>query len=139
MNILRLLKKEDYVEFKTLINQFRESNFDERDFQTAYDIIFQNSEIWVIVDENNKLIGSGTMIIEQKFIYNLTRLAHIEDVIIDESHRKKGLGKEIIHHLINRAKIHKCYKVVLDCSNSNTGFYIKCGFENRGNQMSKLL
>ena len=37
------------------------------------------------------------------------------------------------------AKQNGCYKVILDCSESNVGFYEKCGFDNKGYQMYQLL
>ena len=40
----------------------------------------------------------------------------------------KGLGKGIINFLTDVARRSGCYKVILDCDESNTGFYRKCGY-----------
>jgi glucosamine-phosphate N-acetyltransferase len=40
----------------------------------------------------------------------------------------KGLGKGIIDFLTDVARRSGCYKVILDCDESNTGFYAKCGY-----------
>ena len=67
----------------------------------------------------------------------LTRLAaHIEDVVVDSTVRGKGLGKLIITKLVELAEAAGCYKVVLDCSEANVGFYKKCGFEQKEVQMA---
>ena len=66
-------------------------------------------------------------------------LGHIEDVCVDKEFRNRGYGKNIVNFLINRAKDKGCYKITLDCSISNKEFYKKCGLEERGLQMCKLL
>ena len=55
-------------------------------------------------------------------------MGHIEDVVVDTTYRGYGLGKKIIGVLVDHAKKMGCYKVILDCSNKNVGFYEKCGF-----------
>lgn len=42
----------------------------------------------------------------------------------------------IIEDLVVLGKEAGCYKVTLECSDDNVGFYTKCGFERKGNQMS---
>ena len=69
----------------------------------------------------------------------MCKLAHIEDVCVKKEYRSKGLGKLIIDFCINEAMNQNAYKVSLDCADSNIGFYKKCGFERRGNQMTILL
>ena len=32
--------------------------------------------------------------------------------------------------------VNKCYKVILDCDDSNVGFYEKCGYSRKGAQMA---
>lgn len=136
MNI-RKLEKNDYNSFMTLINDFRITKFNIDEFNTVLNKIQNNSEIWVI-DINNELIATGTIIYEYKFIFNLCTLAHIEDVCVKKEHRNKGLGKKLIKHMIIEAKNKNCYKVILDCSDKNCNFYESCGFEKRGIQMSLL-
>ena len=47
----------------------------------------------------------------------------------------KGVGKTIIDSLVEIAKEEGCYKVILNCSNENVPFYIKCGFKLTENEM----
>jgi glucosamine-phosphate N-acetyltransferase len=37
----------------------------------------------------------------------------------------------IIEELMKLGKAAGCYKVILDCSEKNVGFYKKCGFEQK--------
>ena len=136
--LIRKLTATDYNSFFKLINDFRETTFTKEQFINTLNKINQNSDI-IVIEYNNELIATGTIIYENKFIFNICTLGHIEDVCIKKEFRNNSLGKIIINYLITLAKEHKCYKVVLDCSDSNCGFYEKCNFERRGNQMSILI
>jgi len=85
-------------------------------------------------DEN--IIGSATILIETKIIHNFGKVAHIEDVIVDNNYRGKGLGKMLINTCINYAKDHNCYKIILNCNDKNIPFYEKCGFSKKENEMA---
>ncbi len=85
----------------------------------------------------NKIVGTGTILIEFKLIHGLGKVAHIEDIVTDGSYRGQGLGAQLINHLVKQAQAAGCYKVILDCGEHNVGFYTKCGFEQKGVQMAK--
>lgn len=139
INIRKLLPS-DYKKFLKLIQDFRETDFTHEQFLYTLEVIKPNSCIWVLEDDNTKdLLATGTLITETKFIFNICTLAHIEDVCVKYAFRGNGYGKMIIQHLIDEAKKKKCYKIVLSCADYNKEFYIKCGFEERGLNMSKLL
>lgn len=94
------------------------------------------SDIYVIRDISlNKIVASGTLLIEKKFIHNLASVGHIEDIVVDKECRGLGLGKSMINHLVKIANNSNCYKVILNCNKNNTGFYKKCGFEDREVEM----
>jgi len=135
--VVRRLLKEDYNNYSTMINEFRETTFSEEQFIDTLDYLTPHSEIWVIDYENN-IIATGTIMYEKKFIYNNSSLAHIEDICVKQDYRKFGFGKLIVKHLMNLAKERGCYKVTLDCSEENSHFYTKCGLEKRGVQMCQL-
>ena len=133
--IFRKLTVDDYDSFLALINDFRDTAFTKEEFAENLNTILQSSEIYV-VESNNKLIATGTIMYETKFIFNICRLAHIEDVCVKKEHRGQGLGKYMLSKLVSIAKEKKCYKVTLDCADTNVTFYEKCNFEKRGNQMT---
>ena len=94
-----------------------------------------NIHIFTII-VNNKIVGSGTIIIENKFTHGLKSVGHIEDVIIDKDCRGMNYGKIMINYLIEFAKLNNCYKVILNCSFELVPFYEKCGFINKNSEMS---
>lgn len=134
--VFRCLTIHDYSEFLSLIQEFRSTNFTEEEFQSTLKQIQSSSDIWVY-EENGKLLATGTIIYEHKFIFNRCIYAHIEDVCVRTSHRRQGLGKQLMLHLIKQAQ--HCYKITLDCAKENIPFYQACGLEWRGNQMCQLL
>jgi glucosamine-phosphate N-acetyltransferase len=138
MYIIRELLESDYYNYIELINDFRETLFTKDEFISKLKYINNYSYIYVI-EQDFKLIATATLIIEQKFIYNCSKLAHIEDVCVKKEYRKQGFGKILINKVIEEAKLKGCYKVTLDCSESNSLFYISTGFEVRGLQLSQLL
>jgi glucosamine-phosphate N-acetyltransferase len=85
--------------------------------------------IFVAVKEDSQVIGSITMLIEQKFIHNGGKVGHIEDVVTRKEYEGMGIGKALVLKALDFANENKCYKVILDCSKSNVEFYKKLGFK----------
>lgn len=125
---------DDYNQFFVLINQFRETSFTYEEFSN----LISNKINVYIIEENSLIIAAATIYYEYKFIFNCCYNAHIEDVIVDINHRRKGYGKILISFLLNLARNNKCLKLTLNCSDDNIKFYESCGLEKRGNQMSYL-
>lgn len=96
-------------------------------------------ETIVAVNEQGKVIGTGAVAYEQKFIRGGAMCAHIEDIVVEEHTRGMHLGKRIITELIERSKKKGCYKVILDCEDTNIPFYQKCGFQPKEKQMALYL
>jgi glucosamine-phosphate N-acetyltransferase len=95
-------------------------------------------QVYIILDlSSNKIVGSGSIFIEPKLTHGYSQVAHIEDIVTDQSVRSQGLGQMLINHLVQIACDSKCYKVILDCGEHNIGFYSKCGFKLKGVQMAK--
>ncbi len=134
--LIRKLNVSDYEKYLSLINQFRPTFFTLEDYKNTLSKIESNSVIWVI-DYNNELIGTTTIIYEYKFIHNISKSAHIEDVCIDKNHRNKGIGNLLINFVVNEANKEKCYKIILDCDANLEIFYKKSGLEKKGIQMAK--
>ncbi len=133
--IIRKLNENDYENFKVLINDFRITEFTKDEFINRLNLVNNNSEIWVI-EYNKELISCGTIIYEYKFIRNLCKLAHLEDICVLNKYRNKGIGKILIDYLINIAKNNNCYKITLYCDDTLEKFYSKSNFKKKGIQMA---
>ena len=93
-----------------------------------------NHIIHVAVDDN-KIVGSTTLFIEQKFIHDGGLVGHIEDVVVRKDYEGKGIGIKLVTSMLERAKEKNCYKTILDCKDSLKPFYEKMGFKQATNQM----
>jgi len=69
-------------------------------------------------------------------IHQLGLTGHIEDIAVAKDQQGKKLGLRIIQALDFIAKEVGCYKTILDCSETNEGFYVKCGFRRAGLEMA---
>ncbi|PIA53953.1 hypothetical protein AQUCO_00900495v1 [Aquilegia coerulea] len=119
----------------TVCNPFTDEEFDAR-FQdiSSYG---EDHVICVIEDkESKKIVATGSVFLEKKFLRNCGKVGHIEDVVVDSSARGLKLGQKVVEFLTNHAKAMGCYKVILDCSVENKGFYEKCGFKQKEIQMA---
>lgn len=138
----RLLKESDIDKgFLDLLRQLTTvGNISKDDFLKQFYEISKNTNHKIyILEQNNKIVSCATLIIEPKFIHNCSSVAHIEDVVVDKESRGQRLGKKIINFLTNEAKSFGCYKIILDCSEENVGFYEKCDYTNKGRYMAKYL
>jgi len=93
-----------------------------------------NHIIHVAVD-NNKIVGSTTLLIEQKFIHDGGLVGHIEDVVVRKDYEGKGIGIKLVTSMLERAKEKNCYKTILDCKDDVKQFYERVGFKRESNCM----
>jgi len=98
--------------------------------------IKQNSNhiIYVAID-NKKIVGSTTLLIEQKFIHDGGLVGHIEDVVVRKDYEGKGIGIKLVTSMLERAKEKNCYKTILDCKDDVKQFYERIGFKRESNCM----
>ena len=104
----------------------------------ARDILYrinqQEGHIYVVMSER-KIIGTITLLVEQKFIHEGGLVGHIEDVAVRKGYEGKGMGGSLVRRALREAKNFGCYKVILDCSDKNVPFYEKFGFSVQENEM----
>lgn len=83
-------------------------------------------------NEEPIIVGTASLLIEQKYLHGGRKVAHIEDVSVREDCHGQGIGKALIEYLIDEAKQAKCYKIILNCDLDIKEFYEKCGFHQHG-------
>ena len=104
-----------------------------------WNILSDNNAFPYVVVVGGFVMGTATLYILEKLIHTGGKVGIIEDVAMHERSRGLGIGKQLIEHLIESANKNGCYKVILSCSESNVGFYEKCGFYNHEITMRKDL
>ncbi len=94
----------------------------------------QNHRIFV-AEMDGRIVGSITLLIEQKFIHGGGRVGHIEDVVVADRMQGKGIGKSLVEFALDYARNRGCYKTILDCLDGVLGFYESLGFSRTSNGM----
>lgn len=84
---------------------------------------------------DGKIIGSTTLLIEQKFIHDGGLVGHIEDVVVSKEYEGRGIGFKIMQAALEYAKSQGCYKTILDCDDKVRQFYERLGFKRHSNGM----
>ena len=136
----RNLQKNDfnlgYLDLLSQLTEVNKNNISFEKFSNFIDKLDENHKIIIIIN-NNKIIATGTLLIENKIIHSISKVGHIEDIVVDSNSKGLGIGKQIVNYLTNLAKENNCYKVILNCNDNNIGFYQKCGYQKKETQMVK--
>lgn len=138
----RKVQKDDI--YKGHLNLYKQlttinpNNISVREYENFVNSL-NNNHIIYVVEKENCIIGTITIVIEQKLIHDLGKVAHIEDVVVDSNYRGYDIGTTLIKMAIEHAKEQQCYKIILDCNEKVQGFYEKVGFTQKGIEMAIYL
>ncbi|CAM1318951.1 GNPNAT1 (predicted) [Pycnogonum litorale] len=129
MNLLTALTEVGEVSSKQYLNQFEKM----KNSGDYYIVVLEDTQ-------TNEVIGSGTLLIELKFIHSTTKRGRIEDLVVNDQYRGRQLGKLIIETLTELSQYLGCYKVTLDCRDKLVSFYSRFGFiKENGNSNSMCI
>lgn len=84
---------------------------------------------------NDKVIGAFELLIMDNFAHKGAPSGIVEDVVVDNDYRSKGIGKKMMEYAINICWENNCYKLVLSSSKQRERahkFYEKLGFKKHG-------
>ncbi|NRA26368.1 MAG: GNAT family N-acetyltransferase [Opitutales bacterium] len=104
-------------ELKTLFKQTSWAN--ERELVSIANML-AHCDLFVTVRLDGKLIGFGRAISDYAY------RALLDDIIVDEAHRKQGIGKEIVQKLLEMTN--EVEQVFLKCREAVGPFYEALGF-----------
>lgn len=138
--VLRPLTLNDYDRgfFECLSQLTKAAKIPQLKFTDLFHSMKTSESYYTLVIEDttsNQIVGAGTLLLEQKFIRSGGLCGHIEDIVVHDSQRGKKLGLRIIDSLKGIGKQLNCYKITLNCSESNVKFYEKCGLTLKDFQM----
>lgn len=131
---------EKYNELIKLYSDFGELDKEILNFEKYNEIIEKikdniNHDIFLYFDNSYNILGSITLLIEQKIIHNGGCILHIEDFVVNKIYRGKGIGNILIKYGIDYAKKNNCYKIILDCNDKLEKYYQSYGFIKKGTYM----
>jgi len=121
---------------ESLDNLRQTSNLEQNSVRNILKKILENENHIIHVAElNGKIVGSTTLLIEQKFIHEGGFVGHIEDVVVNKEFEGRGIGMKLVLSLLDVAKEKKCYKTILNCEDKLIPFYEKIGFKQKSTEM----
>ena len=121
---------------ESLDNLRQTSNSEQNSVRNILKKILENENHIIHVAElNGKIVGSTTLLIEQKFIHEGGFVGHIEDVVVNKEFEGQGIGMKLVLSLLDVAKEKKCYKTILNCEDKLIPFYEKIGFKQKSTEM----
>ena len=93
------------------------------------------NHIVAVAVADGRIVGTATLLVEQKFIHGGGLAGHIEDVAVREGYQGNGVGPALVRFLLKRAEEAGCYKTVLACSDDTVPFYEGLGFRRSASEM----
>jgi len=88
----------------------------------------QLCHVFVAIESAGKVVGSTTLLVEQKIIHRGGLVGHIEDVVVRRGSEGEGVGRSLVKAAAEKAAELGCYKCILDCKADLVGFYEGLGF-----------
>ena len=137
LNIRKIRESDLQKGFLESLDSLRKaSGMDRRKARSILRNITSNrNHVIFVAEQDGVIVGSTTLLIEQKFIHEGGKVGHIEDVVVSKSAQGAGIGKKIVRFALRYAKSKGCYKTILDCDDKVKPFYKKMGFKAHSNGM----
>lgn len=130
---VRALRRQDVLNgsYLRVINQLSAvEDVSQDDLRRTLADIEANSrfhKVFVAVNCNDEVVGGATLLIEPKFTHQCRSVAHVEDVVVDQSVRRRGIGRLLVEHVVEQARLAGCRKILLSSALRNARFYELCG------------
>lgn len=127
--VLRLYEKNDFPGLLALLNTTYGSTIERDVLEREY--ITDDRNVLVAIDSDlGNVIGSTFVEIQQDYV-RPSRIAYITYVAVDETYRKRGIGKLLIKKVEELCGEWNCSAIELTSANFRVGaheFYKKLGF-----------
>ncbi len=135
------------LEAKDLKNGFKETLYNLCDEEIEnlnaiqhFEEIKEKEDVFVYVAvDDSKVVGTGSLILDRKFINNCGLVGRIEDLSTRKGYENEGVSKSIMSELINLAHSKGCYKITANCSKNLKFFFEDLGFTENGSEMKMLI
>jgi len=78
---------------------------------------------------DGKVVGTVSLLVELKFLHAGGKVGHIEDVAVHANYRHRRIGSALMEHATQMAWKLGCYKVILNCFERVSPFYVQLGYK----------
>lgn len=100
-------------------------------YHLAFRAMAPSSQRLLVAELRRRVVGTLVVVIVPNLSHRATPYAVIENVVVDEKHRSKGIGEALIARAIDEARNAGCYKVTLTSNKRRKDahrFYERMGF-----------
>lgn len=129
---IRKINKNDLERAFELLNELNEGDLDRETFLRNFDQKVQDENSYCICAANgDEIIGILFSEFRSKF-YDSKKRLYVEDLIVDEKYRGRGVGEKILLELVEYAKNNNCGSIELTSVLENEAahrFYEKNNFK----------
>jgi glucosamine-phosphate N-acetyltransferase len=137
-------KEQDFNDiFKLLKQLWPKLDLDKDKIHSLYSkAINSTNQIYICYKyKGEKAVGFCSMVLKNN-LWQQGKVAHLEELIVDENYRRKGIGKKLITEIVLIARFKGCKRIELDSAFTRKKahvFYEDLGFKNRAYLFSKVL
>jgi GNAT superfamily N-acetyltransferase len=86
----------------------------------------------LVAETDGEIVATTVLAVLPGFAYHCSPFAVVEYVVVDDKERRKGIGRELMEAVIERARKAGCYKIMLTSDSRRDAahaFYESLGFE----------
>jgi len=140
---IRECKAEDFDGVVALLGQlWPGKQLDSVSLRRVYDrTLASNRQVYLCAESGQRVVGFGSLTIKSN-LWNEAFVGFVDEMVVDGAHRGRGIGTQILDHLISWAHERGCNRIELDSAfhrkDAHT-FYERRGFQSRAFLFSKLL
>jgi glucosamine-phosphate N-acetyltransferase len=108
--------------------------------------VFENGicsehQYYLCVEADERIVGFCSLTVKNN-LWQQGNLGHIDELVVDEPFRRRGIGKELLNRIIQIAEEKGCMRIELDSAFNRTkahDFYEKNEFKKRALLFSRIV
>ena len=98
-------------------------------------------QVYICAVSGRQVVGFGSLTTKSN-LWSAGSVGYVDEMVIDGAHQGRGIGTQILDHLVSWARDRGCTRVELDSAferKNAHAFYERRGFQSRAYLYSKLL
>ena len=140
---IRPCTTEDFAAVLTLLRQLWPTKpLDSESLRRIYDrALCSNQQVYLCAVGEGRVAGFGSLTVKSN-LWNEGFVGFVDEMIVDQTHRGRGIGTQILDKLISWARDRGCIRIELDSAfhrKDAHAFYERRGFQSRAYLFSKPL
>jgi|ERR1039458_2149300 GNAT superfamily N-acetyltransferase len=141
---IRKCRSEDFDAIVPLLRQlYPDKPFDLVSLRSVYDRSLASAQqVYLCAVCDQQTVGFGSLTIKSNLLWSETFIGYVNDMVVDGAYRGRGIGTQILDHLISWARERGCNRIELNSAfhrKAAQAFYEHRGFKSGAYFYSKLL